>query len=66
MHALKRRLSDVVYRQMTADAKRLRTGIPARQRLAFAAHRSASSRTKAASTSATSRAASTTVVRGAC
>jgi transposase len=26
MRALKRRLSDVVYRQMTADAKRLRTG----------------------------------------
>ena len=26
MRALKRRLSDIVYRQMTADAKRLRTG----------------------------------------
>jgi hypothetical protein len=26
MRALKRRLSDVVYRQMVADAKRLRTG----------------------------------------
>ena len=26
MRALKRRLSDVVYRQMAADAKRLRTG----------------------------------------